>query len=370
LLDSPQTATTTALNSSANPANSGQAITFSATVAPVPTGNPTGTVSFYNGAALLGTATVNSSGVATFTTSSLSVGAAIITATYSGNTAFLTSTSNPLIENVTQITTTTTLTASPSPATVDQPITLTATVNPAPSGSVTGTISFYSGTALLGAATLNSSGVATFTTSSLPAGADNLTAAFSGNAGFAPSTSSVLVLTVSPEQVTYTISASSTPYALAQGGSVNIPITVPPIGGAYNAVVTLSVTGLPPRATATFNPPTVVPGSTGAQTVMTVTLAAKAVNVPAQSPKFPVPPFAPAGVVLALCGAAFVLTRVPRKLRLAGALATFAGVAVLVSGCSGGFAGGPSTALGSYVLTVTGTSGSHHPSTTVTIVVK
>ena len=58
--------------------------------------------------------------------------------------------------------------------------------------------------------------------------------------GFAPSTSSVLVLTVSPEQVTYTISASSTPYALAQGGSVNIPITVPPIGGAYNAVVTLS----------------------------------------------------------------------------------------------------------------------------------
>jgi hypothetical protein len=43
---------------------------------------------------------------------------------------------------------------------------------------------------------------------------------------------------------------------------------------------------------------------------------------------------------------------------------------VLISGCTGGFAGGPSTALGTYVVSVTGTRGSHHPSTTVTIVVK
>jgi len=75
-------------------------------------------------------------------------------------------------------------------------------------------------------------------------------------------------------------------------------------------------------------------------------------------------------VAFTLICAVFVLTRVPRRLRLASAFAGFAGVAMLISGCSGGFAGGPSTTLGSYVLTVTGTSGSHHPSTTVTIVVK
>jgi hypothetical protein len=370
LLDLPQTATATTLSTTLNPATAGQSVTFMATVSPAPTGNATGTVSFYNGATLLGTGNVNSSGVATFTTSGLPSGADAITGVYSGNAAFITSTSAPLIENVTQATTTTTLSASPSPATAGQSVTLTATVSPAPTGSPTGTVSFYDGSTLLGSGVVNSSGVVTFTTTSLPVGANNLTAVYSGNAGFAASTSSVFAFTVSPESVTYTIAAPPTPFALTQGGSVNITITVPPIGGAYNAVVTMSVTGLPPGATATFNPPTVVPGSAGAQTVMTVTLAAKAINVPARLPKLPVAPFAPVGVAFALCAVAFFLIRVPRKLRLAGALAGFAGVAMLISGCSGGFAGGPSTALGSYVLTVTGTSGSHHPSTTVTIVVK
>jgi len=373
LLDLPQTATTTALYTTLNPATAGQSVTFMATVAPTPTGSTTGTVSFYNGATLLGTTTVNASGVATFTTNGLPSGADGITAVYSGNAAFITSTSAPLIENVTQAATTTTLNASPSPATAGQSVTLTATVSPAPTGSPAGTVSFYDGSTLLGNGTVNSSGVATFSTTSLPVGANNLTAVYSGNAGFAASTSSVFAFTVTPEGVTYTIAAPPTPYSLTQGGSVNITITVPPIGGAYNAVVTMSVTGLPAGATATFNPPTVIPGSTGATTVMTVTLAAKAMNVPARPPKFPgtpLVPFAPIGLALALCGAAFVLTRVPRKLRLAAALAGFAGVAMLISGCSGGFAGGPSTTLGSYVLTVTGTSGSHHPSTTVTIVVK
>ena len=373
LLDTPQTATTTVLSSTLNPATAGQSVTFMATVSPAPTGSTTGTVSFYSGETLLGIGTVNLSGVATLTTNGLPSGADTITAVYSGNAAFLTSTSTAFSENVTQAATTTTLSASPSPATVGQPVTLTATVSPAPTGSPSGSVSFYSGSTLLGAGTVNASGVATFTTSNLPSGAANLTAVYSGNAGFAGSTSAVFALTVSPEGVTYTVTAPPTPYGLTQGGSVSIPITVPPIGGSFNAVVTMSVTGLPPGATATFHPPTVVPGSTGAQTVMTVTLAAKSVAVPGRWPKLPgkpCGPLAPIGVALGLFSVAFMLTRVPRKLRLAGALAGFAGVAMLISGCSGGFAGGPSTALGSYVLTVTGTSGSHHPSTIVTIVVK
>jgi Bacterial Ig-like domain (group 3)/FG-GAP-like repeat len=370
LLDLPQTATTTSLSASVNPATAGQSVSFMATVSPAPTGSTTGTVSFYSGTTLLGTVTVNSSGVATYTTGALPAGPDAITAVYSGNAAFIGSTSTGLVENITAAATATTFSVSPNPATAGQPVTLTATVSPAPTGSSAGTVSFYNGSTLLGTATVNSSGVATFTTSSLPAGTDNLTAVYSGNAGFATSTSSVLSLTVTTAGVIYTVTAPPTPFALTQGGSVNIPITVPPIGGAYNAVVTMSVTGLPPGATATFNPPTVIPGSTGAQTVMTVTLAAKAVNVPGPARKYPSIPLRPFSVAFALCGAAFMLTRMPRKLRLAGALAGFAGVAMLISGCSGGFAGGPSTALGSYVLTVTGTSGSHHPSTTVTIVVK
>ena len=42
----------------------------------------------------------------------------------------------------------------------------------------------------------------------------------------------------------------------------------------------------------------------------------------------------------------------------------------MLSACSGGFLGAPITPKGSYVITITGTSGSLSPSTTVTLVVQ
>ena len=78
-------ATSTALSSSANPASYGQAVTFTATVSGA--GNPTGTVTFQDGGTTLGTATLNGSGVATYTTGAftLSVGTHSITAVYGGD---------------------------------------------------------------------------------------------------------------------------------------------------------------------------------------------------------------------------------------------------------------------------------------------
>ena len=140
------------------------------------------------------------------------------------------------------VTTSTTLTASPDPAFDDQPVTLTATVSPAPTGSPAGTVSFYSGTTLLGTGTLNASGVATLTTSSLVVGSDSITAAYAGNAGFAASTSSALSLTVA---TSFTVSAPPVPVPVAEGGTATIDLTVPPLGGAFNSVVTLSASGLP-----------------------------------------------------------------------------------------------------------------------------
>jgi hypothetical protein len=71
-----------ALTSSLNPSNFGQSVTFTATVTGV---SPTGTVTFKDGVTVLGTGTLNGSGQATFTTSSLSVGSHSITAVYSGD---------------------------------------------------------------------------------------------------------------------------------------------------------------------------------------------------------------------------------------------------------------------------------------------
>src|SRR6266446_202299 len=85
-------ASATAVSSSANPSNSGQNVTFTATVTSS-AGSPTGTVQFKDGGTNLGSPqTLNGSGVATFSTSSLIAGLHTITADYNGDPNFLSST--------------------------------------------------------------------------------------------------------------------------------------------------------------------------------------------------------------------------------------------------------------------------------------
>ena len=65
-------------------------MTFTATVSPQSGTNvPTGTVTFLDGSTSLGTATLNASGVATFTTTTLAAGTYTINVTYSGDTNFI-----------------------------------------------------------------------------------------------------------------------------------------------------------------------------------------------------------------------------------------------------------------------------------------
>jgi hypothetical protein len=78
-----------ALSPSANPSTYGQSVTFTATLTAT-SGTPTGTVTFYNGSAMLGTATL-SGGVATYLASSfasLPTGSYTITMSYSGDSTF------------------------------------------------------------------------------------------------------------------------------------------------------------------------------------------------------------------------------------------------------------------------------------------
>ncbi len=84
--------TTTTLTISPNPTPTGQSVTMSVTVASA-SGTPTGTVSFLNNGAPIGSATLNG-GVATYTASSLPAGTYPITAQYAGTSAFNPSTSN------------------------------------------------------------------------------------------------------------------------------------------------------------------------------------------------------------------------------------------------------------------------------------
>ncbi|MGP0067962.1 MAG: Ig-like domain repeat protein [Isosphaeraceae bacterium] len=87
--------TTTAVTASTNPSNVGQALTLTATVTANPpgSGTPTGSVDFFDTTTNtdLGSVAV-SSGIAALTTSSLPLGNQTITASYSGDGNFLTST--------------------------------------------------------------------------------------------------------------------------------------------------------------------------------------------------------------------------------------------------------------------------------------
>jgi subtilisin family serine protease len=88
----------TVLASSQNPSTEGQTVTFTATVSP---SAATGTVKFWDGGSVqLGTSSLNAAGVATYSTSGLTAGDHSITAEYSGDGNYTTSTSLPVIQTV------------------------------------------------------------------------------------------------------------------------------------------------------------------------------------------------------------------------------------------------------------------------------
>jgi hypothetical protein len=68
-------------------------------------------------------------------------------------------------------------------------------------GTPTGTVTFKDGTTTLGTGTLNGSGQATYSTSSLTIGSHNITAQYSGDGTFSGSTSSILTQVVRPSKI-------------------------------------------------------------------------------------------------------------------------------------------------------------------------
>jgi YVTN family beta-propeller protein len=231
-----QSPSTTSLSADSTSVVAGNPVVFTASVTSTASGTPTGTVTFFDGPTVLGTGTLDSSGAATFTTSTLAVGSHSITAIYEGDSNFASSTSSTANE---QILATTTTTLSPiASASYGESLTLTATVKSSSSGTPTGSVTFMDGTTTLGTGTLNSSGVATFTTSLLAVGSHSLTASYSGEANFATSTSSTLSLTVNPAATSASVSASANPSY--SGAAVTFTAAITSSGGAPTGTVTFN----------------------------------------------------------------------------------------------------------------------------------
>lgn len=184
--------TTTTVTSSRNPAFTLETVTFRATVAPVApaTGTPSGTVTFYDGATVLGTGQL-SGGVATFSTQWLPIGPHDITAHYQGDFAFQPSYGS-VFQTIRLRRTATVVTATDPPSYRHVNVTFTATVtasSPA-TGTPTGTVVFTDGPATLASVPLTN-GTASYTTNTLALGNHRITATFQENAQWASSNSGI-----------------------------------------------------------------------------------------------------------------------------------------------------------------------------------
>lgn len=230
------------LTSSANPAVFGQQVTLKASIAGIMAGasTPSGQVTFRIGSAVIAQVPVNGSGVASFSTSSLALGASTISATYASDTVFAASASS-LVQLVTSDATVSTVASNQNPSVVGQAVTFTATVTAKSPGSgvVAGTVTFRAGTVQLDTLPLNSVGQAAFTTSALPLGASSITVTYNGRSNFGSSTSLHLVQLVTKASTSTSLNSSSVPSVYGQPVVFNVTVTAnSPGGGTPNGTVT------------------------------------------------------------------------------------------------------------------------------------
>lgn len=132
--------TTTTLSATPSTTIQLQNIVFTATVSAGTSGTPTGTVDFYSGTTLLGSANLNPQGVATFNDSSLAVGSYSVTATYVGNNNYSTSTSSQVAVTVNPIPPDFSAGASSTTLSVPQGGNVQTILTVTPQGGISGTI--------------------------------------------------------------------------------------------------------------------------------------------------------------------------------------------------------------------------------------
>jgi len=174
------TPTVTAVSATPDPGIAGKPITLTATVTVASgTGKTTGTVTFTDGAATLGTANVGTGGTASLN-KILAPGPHAIVATYGGDGNNNGSASAPLAVPINLAVTSVALTTSASPATVLSAVTFTATVT-GNGGVPTGTITYAVDGAALNTATLDATGKASFSDSTMTVGSHAVTASYSGD---------------------------------------------------------------------------------------------------------------------------------------------------------------------------------------------
>ena len=193
-----------------NPSTYGAAVSLRVTVTAVApgAGAPGGTVTFFDGAAAIGTATLTQS-TASLSRSDLLAGAHVLKAVYGGDGNFNPSTTAPATLVVNRAASAAASTPSPAASVTGQAVTFKLVVT-SPGGVPTGKISLYDGPTTgtpIGAAPLVA-GAAVITVSFAHAGTHPLVAVYSGDANFLGSASTPAGYPVTPAATAVAVSAS------------------------------------------------------------------------------------------------------------------------------------------------------------------
>jgi len=239
--------TATVVVADANPQSLNSGVTFTATVTPNVAGafSPSGTVSFFDGSTLLGSGSLVDN-VATFATSSLTAGSHTITAIYSGDTHYASSTTASLTE---QILLTPSVSAWPTASAITYGQTLAASTLTGGSSTPGGTFAWTTPT------TMPTAGTASYSVTFTP----------TDSTDYSTVTSTV---SVTANQVAYTVTfvtdgtpgatlTGSTSQSITSGGSTTAVTAVAPsgytflnwtgvngfVGGFANPLTVTNVTG-------------------------------------------------------------------------------------------------------------------------------
>jgi len=373
---------------------------------------PTGTVTFFVAGTQVGLPiAVSATGTASQTISGLNVGTYAVTAVYSGDLYYASSSAPSLAVTVTRGSTTTAVALSPSTGLQFSAFNMTAQVTAATSNVPTGTFTFYAGTVNIGTAPVNSRTGAGplldtlaatqplipthYQNYGLNAGTYAITAVYSGDTNYAPSTSAVATLTIQADPATFAVSLAPSTAGTAQGSTASVVATVT-ANNTFNGTVAFTCTNLPANAICTFGPPTslafvAVPGVPTEQQI-NITLWTDVTNgVTQTTSQFATPhrPFAPRrgeSALAALLGWPVLLSsfagilafrrrlrsnpRTLRLLTLAGLFGILAGGSIVMSGCSGSSFSTAITPVGTYTVNFVATGpGSTMVSTPITFIV-
>jgi hypothetical protein len=264
------------------------------------------------------------------------------------------------------VATTTTLSISPaSPVNAGTSVTLTATVKPSSTTKTpTGTVTLSDPViGKLGTGTLNGSGAATFTSSTLAAASYSITATYSGDANFSASASSAVPYSVQD----FKIAANPTTVSVAAPGqSGTTTLTITPLGG-FTQTISYSCSGLPSEATCTF--PTAATG--GILTIATTAPSAKLDGAPSGRSRALFYALLLPGV-LGLVVSAGNRKRTLRGMRLLSLIALLALSTLWMPACGGGSStpSNPGTPAGTSTVTVKATAGPLTHSVPVTLTIQ